>query len=183
MVRLHKSAVSTPFSIPSPTLLCNKGSVSHDKVKKMNATKRDNHRAALVLVYATLHGDSAAAEEYNINIRTVKNYRHALNNDEVLALTFQEMLEGVTNGWVASLRGTLQQSARWLNNFITTIDMTELTPKQQLEYAKEVRLIFKDLSNAAIMREALVDEPAGANQHHPIPEALQTETTTERFTN
>jgi hypothetical protein len=115
----------------------------------MATPKRNNHRAARVLVHATLQGDDSAAAQYRVTVRTIQNYRAALSKDEQLSHFFQEMLEKATDGWVLSMRGALQSAARRLKEFTETADLTDL------DQVREIRLIFQTLGQTAVFREAI----------------------------
>lgn len=135
--------------------------------------QRDNYNAARALVHATLHGDRKAATHYHLSTRTIQNYRQALQNDDELAEYFQQMLEKATDGWIGSMRATLRDSARKLREFVNQANMKDL------KVVHEVRMIFSTLSETAVLREALIDEPERHDGESQIPARPEREEATE----
>lgn len=111
--------------------------------------KRDNERAAEILVDAAYMGDSKAAEKWGVTTRTVQNYRAALEEDPELSSFFARKRQVNEQAWVSELAKALKASARKLGQWADAIE------NPSMEEVREIRHVFKDLSEVAITREVL----------------------------
>ncbi|MFB9994088.1 hypothetical protein ACFFLM_19195 [Deinococcus oregonensis] len=116
----------------------------------MASPKRDNTRAARILVDAALLGDATACAKHEITIRTLQRYRSALDEDEELSSLYADLSRTVTSQhWASELNITLTTSVRKLGGLIH--DLTSPTA----ENISAVTSAVKALSEIAITREVL----------------------------
>ena len=116
----------------------------------MAAPKRDNERAARLLVEAMLHGDVTAAEQAGVTRQTVYRYRKALLEDpELLQLFTEYSKELLKRDWADALDSALAQNIVQLSLHMASLPLG--TPAS-LEALTEA---FRALSETAITREVL----------------------------
>ncbi|GGN44187.1 hypothetical protein [Deinococcus daejeonensis] len=116
----------------------------------MASPKRDNARAARILVDAALFGDRKACETHKITDRTLRNYRAALDSDTELSALYAQLSSLVTTQtWAGELNSTLTTLIRKLGG------MTQELPGSTAENIGAVTGAIKVLSEIAITREVL----------------------------
>ena len=116
----------------------------------MASPKRDNARAARVLVDAALFGDRKACENYGITDRTLRNYRTALDSDTELSALYAQLSKLVTNQtWAGELNTTLTTLMRKLGGMVQEL------PGSTAENISAVTGAIKVLSEIALTREVL----------------------------
>jgi hypothetical protein len=112
--------------------------------------KRDNERAAWLLVEAMLHGDVKTAAQHKITRQTLHNYRKALTEDaELLRLFTQYSSELTKRTWADKLDLTLQMALDMLLEHIQGLE--DKTPAS----VSAITEALKVLSETAITREVL----------------------------
>lgn len=79
-------------------------------------------RAAKALVDAILMGDRAAAEKYDVTIRTMENWRSRLDTDPHFSAFFQELRAKKDERWADDLAAALASGIRFLKDAGTQAD-------------------------------------------------------------
>lgn len=116
----------------------------------MAAPKRDNERAARLLIEAMLHGDVTAAEQAGVSRQTIYRYRKALLEDpELLQLFTEHSRELLKRNWADALDSALEQTITQLSLHIAGLPMGSPASVEVLTEA------FRALSETAITREVL----------------------------
>ena len=121
--------------------------------------KRDNERAARLLVEAALHGDVKVSEQAGITRQTIHNYRKALSEDaDLLRLFIQYSNELLTRTWADELESALTLTITTLVQHISGLE--SFTP----ESIKAITEALKALSEIAMTREVLNAGQSEQNQ-------------------
>lgn len=116
----------------------------------MATPRRDNHKAARVLVDAALHGDRKASETHKITDRTLRNYRAALDTDTELSALYAQLSRLVTTqNWADELNTSLTGLIRKLGSMVQEL------PGSTAENITSVTGAIKVLSEIALTREVL----------------------------
>ena len=116
----------------------------------MAAPKRDNAKAARILVDAELTGNATACRKHEVTTRTLQRYRQALEHDTELSQFFAEHLRiAVQRHWADELDGALAATITRLRGLVEGSDDLHA-----------VTGAFRALAELALTREALcLDEP------------------------
>jgi hypothetical protein len=116
----------------------------------MAAPRRDNHKAARVLVDAALQGDRKACEIHKVTDRTLRNYRAALDTDTELSGLYAQLSRLVTTqNWADELNTSLTGLIRKLGSMVQEL------PGSTAENITSVTGAIKVLSEIALTREVL----------------------------
>lgn len=106
----------------------------------------DAERAALILLDALALGDEAAAEKWDVSVRTVRNHRDRLESDAGFAAFFRAKLAKASRGW-ASVR------LRFLRKAITKLE--ELVEKAGPDQIRDVSEAVKTVGELQVVSDAL----------------------------
>ena len=116
----------------------------------MATPRRDNQKAARVLVDAALHGDRKACDTHKITDRTLRNYRAALDTDTELSALYAQLSRLVTTqNWADELNTSLTGLIRKLGGMVQDL------PGSTAENITSVTGAIKVLSEIALTREVL----------------------------
>ncbi|GGR31378.1 hypothetical protein [Deinococcus ruber] len=116
----------------------------------MASPKRDNAKAARVLVDAALHGDRTTCERHKITDRTLRRYRQALDEDSELSALYAQLSKLVsTQNWADELNTSLTGLIRKLGSMVQEL------PGSTAENISAVTGAIKVLSEIALTREVL----------------------------
>ena len=111
----------------------------------MAAPKRDNAKAARVLVDAELTGNATACRKHEVTTRTLQRYRQALEHDTELSQLFAEHLRtAVERHWADELDDTMTATITRLRGLVEDSDDLHA-----------VTGAFRALAELALTREAL----------------------------
>lgn len=122
--------------------------------RKFNA-----ERAAKVLVDAEATNDRLASEKWQVDERTIRNYRERLRTDPNFAAAFAEKARAAERTWHLVRNRFLRDVTEHLRQLCL-----QATPEQ----IKDVREAIKDIGELDIAREAL---GVGNRDHQPGPAA------------
>ena len=109
----------------------------------------DYERAARALAIAALHGIKEAANAEGITVRTVRNYRQRLDQDEYLAELFREKKESLEREWASELAPAIRGAIDFLRRA-----SSEANPADP-EAIHSVAGALKILTGVALTKEVL----------------------------
>lgn len=102
------------------------------KAKKKPAKREksfNRHRAARVLVEATLTDDAKAARAHGVSAASVAGWRRRLETDPELAREYASQLARVDGRWREELRELVLAGARKLRSLVEMVEEPEMIPE------------------------------------------------------